>query len=56
MVLSKYGSREEAAYDVIKLISGIIKYVETIKQRIKWSEELEGEFKALREELGAKAG
>ena len=54
MAPSKYESKEEAAYDATKLISSIIKYVEAIKPRIKWSEELENALKALRG-LGVKS-
>ena len=54
MVMSKYRGRDEAAYDVTKLISGVVKYVEAIKERVKWDEELENAFKALKGELGAK--
>ncbi|ADY00290.1 PaREP1 domain containing protein [Vulcanisaeta moutnovskia 768-28] len=54
MVMSKYRGRDEAAYDVTKLISGVVKYVEAIKERVKWDEELENAFKALKRELGAK--
>ena len=45
MALSKYRSKEEAAYNVVKLLSGLIKYVEAIKPRIRWSDELENALK-----------
>ena len=51
MALSKYRSREEAAYDVIKLLSGLIRYVEAIKPRIKWGDELENALRGLRKRL-----
>jgi thermostable 8-oxoguanine DNA glycosylase len=46
MALSKYTTRESAAADVVELIQELTKRVETLKSRIKWSEELE---KALEE-------
>ena len=51
MALSKYRSREEAAYDVVKLLSGLIRYVEAIKPRIRWSDELENALRELRKRL-----
>ena len=38
--MPKFRSKEAAAYDVVKLLSGLIKYVEAIKPRIRWSDEL----------------
>jgi hypothetical protein len=46
MALSKYTTRESAAADVLLLLKELAKRVETLKGRIKWSEELE---KALEE-------
>jgi hypothetical protein len=46
IALSKYTTRESAAADVVELIQELIKRVEALKGRIKWSEELE---KALEE-------
>jgi thermostable 8-oxoguanine DNA glycosylase len=46
MALSKYTTRESAAADVVELIQELIKRIEALKGRIKWSEELE---KALEE-------
>ena len=51
MALSKYRSRQEAAYDVVKLLSGLIRYVEVIKPRIRWSDELENALRELRKRL-----
>ena len=51
MALSKYRSREEAAYDVVKLLSGLIRYAEVIKPRIKWGDELENALRELRKRL-----
>ena len=44
--LSKYATRESAAADVVELLQELIKRVEALRGRIKWSEELE---KALEE-------
>jgi hypothetical protein len=46
MALSKYATRESAAADVVELLQELIKRVEALRGRIKWSEELE---KALEE-------
>jgi len=46
MALSKYTTRESAAADVLLLLKELARRVETLKKRIKWSEELE---KALEE-------
>jgi DNA repair exonuclease SbcCD ATPase subunit len=46
MALSKYTTRESAAADVVELLQELAKRVETIKGRVKWTEELE---KALEE-------
>ena len=43
--LSKYRSKEEAAYDVAKLVQGVVHYAEATRRRI-WNDELE---KALQE-------
>ena len=52
MALSKYRSREEAAYDVVKLVHGVIHYAEAIKPRI-WNDELENALKELKRRLSA---
>ena len=49
MALSKYRSRSEAAYDVVKLVSGVVKHVEAIKSKVKWSEDVEEAFKELKD-------
>jgi len=50
MALSKYTTRESAAADVVELIQELTKRIETLKSRIKWTEELE---KALEEAMRA---
>ncbi len=51
MALSKYRSKEEAAYDVLELVAEIVKRVEGLKGRVKWSGELERALEELRERL-----
>jgi len=50
MALSKYTTRESAAADVLLLLKELARRVETLKSRVKWSEELE---KALEEAMQA---
>jgi len=45
-VLSKYTTRESAAADVVELIQELVKRVEVLRGRLKWTEEIE---KALEE-------
>ncbi|AEM39199.1 PaREP1 family protein [Pyrolobus fumarii 1A] len=51
LALSKYRSREEAAYDIIALASEIIRRVEQLKARLAWSDEHERELEMLKREL-----
>ena len=51
IALSKYRNRQEAAMDIVKSTNGIIRYIEIIRSRIKWSNELENSLKALKDEL-----
>jgi hypothetical protein len=41
MALSKYTTRESAAADVVELLQELVKRVEALKGRVKWTEELE---------------
>jgi Archaeal PaREP1/PaREP8 family. len=41
MALSKYATRESAAADVVELLQELIKRVEALRGRVRWSEELE---------------
>ena len=50
MALSKYTTRESAAADVLLLLKELARRVETLKSRVKWTEELE---KALEEAMQA---
>jgi len=51
MALSKYRTREEAALAVKSLVKAVIRYAEALKSRVTWTEELEGAYVALVEEL-----
>ncbi|MGC9136941.1 PaREP1 family protein [Caldivirga sp.] len=51
LALSKYRNREEAAVDVKLLVSELMRRIEELKPKIKWSDELENSFKALKEEV-----
>ncbi len=50
MALSKYATRESAAADMVELLQELTKRIETLKGRVKWTEELE---KALEEVMRA---
>jgi len=49
MALSKYRTREEAALAVKSLVKAVIRYAETLKNRITWTEEHERALKELKE-------
>ncbi|MGC9119788.1 MAG: PaREP1 family protein, partial [Thermoproteus sp.] len=51
MALSKYRNSGEAAYDVVKLVQGVIRYAEFLKPRVKWSQELEKALEELKTSL-----
>ncbi len=51
MALSKYTTRESAAADVVELIQELAKRIETLKGRVKWSDELEKALKEVRRAL-----
>jgi hypothetical protein len=51
MALSKYATRESAAADVVELIQELARRIETLKGRIKWSEELEKAVEEVRRAL-----
>jgi len=46
MALSKYATRESAAADVVELIQELVRRIEALRGRLKWTEEIE---KALEE-------
>jgi hypothetical protein len=51
MALSKYATRESAAADVLLLLKELTRRVETLRSRIKWSEELEKALEEVRRTL-----
>jgi thermostable 8-oxoguanine DNA glycosylase len=51
MALSKYTTRESAAADVVELIQELTKRIETLKGRVKWSDELEKALEEVRRAL-----
>ena len=51
MALSKFRNREEAAAAILELVKEIMRRIEELKPRVKWSNELEDALKALRDEL-----
>jgi len=51
MALSKYTTRESAAADVLLLLKELARRVETLKGRIKWTEELEKVLEEVRRTL-----
>jgi len=53
MALSKYGSRREAAYDIVELVLQVAKLAGGLKGRVKWSPEHEKTLKDLEEKLNA---
>jgi hypothetical protein len=51
MALSKYTTRESAAADVLLLLKELARRVEALKERIKWTEELEKALEEVRRTL-----
>ncbi len=51
MALSKYATRESVAADVVELIQELAKRIETLKGRVKWSDELEKALEEVRRAL-----
>jgi len=51
MALSKYATKESAAADVVELIQELTKRIETLKGRVKWSDELEKALEEVRRAL-----
>jgi thermostable 8-oxoguanine DNA glycosylase len=51
MALSKYTTRESAAADVVELIQELTKRIETLKGRVRWSDELEKALEEVRRAL-----
>ncbi len=53
LVMSKYRNREEAAVDVKLLVRELIRRIEELKARVKWTDELENALTELKRELGS---
>jgi len=51
MALSKYTTRESAAADVVELLQELVRRVETLKGRVRWSDELEKALEEVRRAL-----
>jgi hypothetical protein len=51
MALSKYTTRESAAADALLLLKELARRVETLKERVKWTEELEKVLEEVRRAL-----
>jgi hypothetical protein len=51
MALSKYATRKSAAADVLLLLKELARRVETLKGRVKWTEELEKALEEVRRAL-----
>jgi hypothetical protein len=49
--LSKYATRESAAADVVELLQELVKRVEALKGRVRWSDELERALEEVRRVL-----
>jgi len=51
MALSKYATRQSAAADVLLLLKELARRVETLRSRVKWTEELEKALEEVRRAL-----
>jgi hypothetical protein len=51
MALSKYATRESAAADVVELLQELVKRVEALRSRVRWSDELEKALEEVRRAL-----
>jgi len=51
MALSKYTTRESAAADVVELLQELVRRVEALKGRVRWSDELEKALEEVRRAL-----
>ena len=49
--LSKYATREDAVADILSAVQELARRIETLRGRVKWSEELEKALQALRRAL-----
>ena len=51
LALSKYTRREETAADILELAAEVARRVETLKNKVKWAEELDEALRKLQETL-----
>jgi len=51
MALSKYRTREEAARAVVELVSAVVDYVQRLREKVQFSEEVEEALESVRAEL-----
>jgi len=51
MALSKYRTREEAARAVVELVSAVVDYVQRLREKVQFSEEVEKVLESVRAEL-----
>jgi len=51
MALSKYRTREEAARAVVELVSAVVDYVQRLREKVQFREEVERVLKSVRSEL-----
>jgi len=51
IALSKYTTRESAAADVVELLQELVRRVEALKKRIRWTEELEKALEEVKKSL-----
>jgi len=51
MALSKYATRESAAADVVELLQELVRRVEALKGRVRWSDELEKALEEVKKSL-----
>ncbi len=49
--LSKYATREDAVADILSAVQELARRIETLKERVKWSDELEKALQMLRRTL-----
>jgi len=54
MAVSKYRSRVKAAVDVKLLVRELVRRVEELKHRVRWSDKLENALKMVKEALSGK--
>jgi len=51
MALSKYRTREEAARAVVELVSAVVDYVQRLREKVPFGEEVENALEGVRAEL-----